>query len=133
MELIIKLNPKYQHIRSNILMMKEPPSAAEAYRLLMQEQTHQELSKTTMYKDQETPIVCRIEKRKFTNRGRMYKTRVVISVIIVRCMGIAWIGVGKFMVTQKITSLIHGKRMGPTRLTQLMQVHKMKGKVLNPN
>ena len=45
MEFLMKMNPKCQHIRSKILMMKELPSAAEAYRILMQEQTHQELSK----------------------------------------------------------------------------------------
>ena len=70
MEFLMKLNPKYQHIKSNILTMKEPPSAAEACRILMQEQTHQELSKTTMHEDQETPIVCRIEKRKFVDKGK---------------------------------------------------------------
>lgn len=36
MEFLMKMNPKYQHIRSNILLMKEMPLAVEAYRILMQ-------------------------------------------------------------------------------------------------
>ena len=69
-EFLMKLNPKYQHIRSNILSMKELPSAAKAYRILMQEQTHQELSKTTLYEDLETHDACRLEKRKFVDKAK---------------------------------------------------------------
>ena len=35
-----KLDVKYQHTRSNILMMKEMPNAVEAYSFLTQEQAH---------------------------------------------------------------------------------------------
>ncbi|CAO2837653.1 unnamed protein product [Amaranthus hypochondriacus] len=64
MEFLMKMNPMYQHIRSNILMMKELPFAAEAYRILIQEQTYQELSKGTLNKDQETPIACKVDNKK---------------------------------------------------------------------
>lgn len=57
-------------------MMKEPPSAAEAYRILMQEQTHQELSKGSNGDEQETPIACRIDnKRKYVNRGKFVQNK----------------------------------------------------------
>ena len=52
-------------------MMKELPSAAEAYRILMQEQTHQELSKGTLSEEQETSIACKIDnKRKHGDKGK---------------------------------------------------------------
>ena len=55
MEFLMKMSPKYQHIRSNILMMKALRSAAEAYRILIQEQTHQELSKKHQVKNKKHP------------------------------------------------------------------------------
>lgn len=44
-QFLMKLDARYQHTRSNILMMKDMPNAAEAYSILTQEQTHQEFSK----------------------------------------------------------------------------------------
>ena len=71
MEFLMKISPKHQHIRSNILMMKEPSSATEAYRILMQEQTHQEFSKGSNGDEQETPIACRVDnKRKFGEKKK---------------------------------------------------------------
>lgn len=69
----MKLDGKYQHTRSNILMMKEMPSAADAYSILTQEQTHQAFSRTIVVgesENQEPSIACRIEKRKFTVNKR---------------------------------------------------------------
>ena len=43
-QFLMKLNAKYQHTRRNILMMKEIPTASDAYKILTQEQAHQELS-----------------------------------------------------------------------------------------
>ncbi|XP_057544033.1 uncharacterized protein LOC130823430 [Amaranthus tricolor] len=42
---LMKLHDNFQQARGNILRMKELPSAAEAYHILLQEQRHQELSK----------------------------------------------------------------------------------------
>ncbi|XP_057532909.1 uncharacterized protein LOC130810800 [Amaranthus tricolor] len=39
-QFLMKLDAKYQHTRSNILMMKEMPTACEAYRILIREKTH---------------------------------------------------------------------------------------------
>ncbi|XP_057533142.1 uncharacterized protein LOC130811022 [Amaranthus tricolor] len=75
MEFLMKMNPKYQHIRSNILMMKELPSAAEAYRILMQKQTHQEQSKKSMNENQETPIACRVDKRKHGEKEKFIQNK----------------------------------------------------------
>ena len=76
MEFLMKMNPKYQHIKSSILMMKEPPSAVEAYRILMQEQTHEELSKSTHVQEQEMPIACKIEnKRKYGEKGKFVQSK----------------------------------------------------------
>ena len=44
-QFLMNLDTRYQHTRSNILMMKDMPTASEAYRILTQAQTHQELSK----------------------------------------------------------------------------------------
>ncbi|CAO2830744.1 unnamed protein product [Amaranthus hypochondriacus] len=43
---LMKLESKYSQVRSNILMMAELPTIAQAYRILMQEQKHQEISNT---------------------------------------------------------------------------------------
>ena len=52
-------------------MMKELPLAAKAYRILMQEQTHQELSKNISSDEQETPIACRVDnKKKYGDKGK---------------------------------------------------------------
>lgn len=56
-------------------MMKELPSAAKAYKILMQEQTHQELSKTTINGNQETPIACRVDKRKYAKKGKFAQNK----------------------------------------------------------
>lgn len=40
----MKLKEGYQHLRTNILMMPALPSLSQAYRLLLQEQRHKELS-----------------------------------------------------------------------------------------
>lgn len=44
---LMKLHDNFQQARGNILRMKELPSAAEAYNILLQEQRHQELSKNS--------------------------------------------------------------------------------------
>lgn len=44
---LMKLHESFQQVRGNILRMKELPSAAEAYNILLQEQRHHELSKLT--------------------------------------------------------------------------------------
>ena len=76
MEFLMKMSPRYQHIRSNILMIKELLSAAEAYRILMQVQTHQELSKGTPSEEHETPIACRADnKRKYGDKGKFVKKK----------------------------------------------------------
>lgn len=44
---LMKLHDSFQQVRGNIFRMKQLPSAAEAYNILLQEQRHQELSKTS--------------------------------------------------------------------------------------
>lgn len=51
------------------------PSAAEAYRIWMQEQTHQELSKESLNENQESPIACRIDKRKHEENGKFTQNK----------------------------------------------------------
>ncbi|CAO2835041.1 unnamed protein product [Amaranthus hypochondriacus] len=71
-QFLMKLDGKYQHTRSNILMMKELPNVAEAYSILTQEKTHQEFSKAMVIEseNQEPSIACRVEKRKFLDNKR---------------------------------------------------------------
>lgn len=67
----MKLDNKYQHTRSMILMRKKMPTPAEAYNILTQEQTHQDFSKNTMFEQQEVPIACRAKKRRtFDNKNK---------------------------------------------------------------
>ena len=43
---LMMLDKKYSQVRSNMLMMIDLPTFAQAYRILLQEETHSELSKT---------------------------------------------------------------------------------------
>lgn len=45
MQFLMKVNEKYSGTRSNILMMNPLPNLSQAYRLLLQEQKHKEISK----------------------------------------------------------------------------------------
>lgn len=63
-QFLMKLHYRYHQTRSNILMMKPTPTAAEAYGILLQEQVHHEIIKNVFNEEQET-MVCRVEKRKF--------------------------------------------------------------------
>lgn len=70
-QFLMKLDGKYQQTRSSILIMKDLPTVSEAYRILIQEQTHQEISKITHTIEQDTSMACRVEKRK--NYDNKYK------------------------------------------------------------
>lgn len=63
----MKLHEKYAQVRSNILMMSELPTINQAYRILMQEQKHQELQKIGMQQSENVALVT--EKRKYVERG----------------------------------------------------------------
>lgn len=62
---LMRLDKKFGQVRSNMLMMTELPTSAQAYRILLQEETHLDLSTT----ETSEPIACRVEKRKFQERG----------------------------------------------------------------
>ena len=70
-QFLMKLDNKYQHTRSMILMRKKMPTAAEAYNILTQQQTHQEFSKNTLSEqNHEVPIACKVEKKRtYDNRN----------------------------------------------------------------
>lgn len=60
---LMKLDKKYKQVRSNMLMMYDLPTLAQAYRILLQEETHLQLSSSG--KDLNESLACRAEKRKF--------------------------------------------------------------------
>lgn len=60
---LMKLDKKYKHVRSNMLMMPDLPTTARAYRILLQEETHLQLS--TSGGNINDTIACRADKRKF--------------------------------------------------------------------
>lgn len=47
MQFLMKVNPKYNQVRTNILMMDDLPTSSVIYRLLQQEERHKEVSKLT--------------------------------------------------------------------------------------
>lgn len=71
----MKLDAIYQNTRTNILMMKEMPTAADAYNILTQDHIHQEFSKGSNTDYQENVVVCRVEKRKFNDTNKRYKNK----------------------------------------------------------
>ena len=134
MEFLMKMSPKYQHIRSNILMMKDLPSAADSYRILMKEQTHQELSKNTSSEEQETSIAYRVDnKSKYGDKGKFVLTRKEgITVTIVKFRGILWRDVGNFMAILQITNKIHGEKILLGKLMLHKTTLKLKKDILSP-
>lgn len=73
-QFLMKLDTKYQQTRSSILIMKELPIVSEAYRILIQEQTHQEISKVGKSEIQEG-FACRVDKRKYEKYPNDYKVQ----------------------------------------------------------
>lgn len=71
---LMKLDKKFKQVRSNMLMMPDLPIAAQAYRILLQEETHLMLS-TNRGSNNES-MACRVEKHKAQERGvsRSYNT-----------------------------------------------------------
>ena len=60
----MRLDKKYSQVRSNMLMMAELPTSAQAYRILLQEETHLDLSTT----EQNDSMACKVEKRKYQEK-----------------------------------------------------------------
>ena len=44
MHFLMKVNDNFQQVRTNIFIMEQPPTISQAYRLLLQEQRHKELT-----------------------------------------------------------------------------------------
>lgn len=61
----MKLDAKYKHTRSSLIMMKELPSMSEIYGILVQEQVHQGITKGDLGDIQENSMAYRVEKRKY--------------------------------------------------------------------
>ena len=75
-QFLIKLDDRYHQARSSILMLKDVPTVSEAYGILLQEQTHQEISKGGHTSANEEGIACRVHKRKSTdNRSKFGNKR----------------------------------------------------------
>ncbi|CAO2832540.1 unnamed protein product [Amaranthus hypochondriacus] len=67
MQFLMKLDPKYSQVRTNILMMNELPSASLIYRLLQQEERHKEVSKLAV-----TPtdsMAFAVDRKKYYSRS----------------------------------------------------------------
>ena len=65
----MRLDKKYSQVRSNMLMIADLPTSAQAYRISLQEETHLELS-TTETKDS---LACRVEKRIERGYGKTFR------------------------------------------------------------
>ncbi|XP_074374775.1 uncharacterized protein LOC141715196 [Apium graveolens] len=63
---LMKLNNNYSNVRSNILMMDTLPSLPQAYRMLLQEQRHREISRIVPNIVESTAFAA--EKRTYNNR-----------------------------------------------------------------
>lgn len=62
---LIRLDKKFGQVRSNMLMMAELPTSAQAYRILLQEKTHLDISSI----ETNDSMVYRVNKRKFQENG----------------------------------------------------------------
>ena len=64
---LIKLNKRYSQVRSNMLMMADLPTSAQAYSFLLKEEKHLEIS--TNAPEVNESLACRVEKRTFEERN----------------------------------------------------------------
>lgn len=62
---LMRLDKIFGQVRSNMLMMTELPTSAQAYRILLQEETHLDLSATEI----NDSMAYRVDKRKFQERA----------------------------------------------------------------
>ena len=56
---------KYSHVRTNMLMMDELPTSGQAYRILLQEETHLGLNAPEV----NDTLACRVEKRRIQEKN----------------------------------------------------------------
>ena len=102
---LMRLDKNFGQVRSNMLMMTELPTSAKAYRILLQEETHFDISSI----EASVTIACRrtkenTKKRSLTRAAQnMEKPRNNnFFVITVRSVVIPKIGVGKLLDTLQI-------------------------------
>ena len=65
---LMRLDKRYSQVRSNILMMVDLLTSAQAYKILLQEETHLELSTT----ETNDSLACKVEKRKKRGYGKSF-------------------------------------------------------------
>ena len=65
---LMRLDKKYCQDRSNMLMMADLPTSAQAYKILLQEETHLELSTA----ETNESLAYKVEKRKERTYGRSF-------------------------------------------------------------
>lgn len=120
----MKLDIKYQQARNSILMLKDVPTVSEAYGILLQEQTHQEISKGGHIPVSEEGIVCKADKRKYVDtkvaNQEIKRLTPIFTVSIARSMVTPLIDVGKYMGIPQISSLTLGKRKIPPMEEQIL-------------
>lgn len=67
MTFLMKLDPQFNQVRTNLLMTKELPDVTEVYRMLLQEESHKELSKVPILSE---PMAFSTDKRKYNEKGK---------------------------------------------------------------
>lgn len=70
MQFLMKLDPQYSQIRTNLLMLPDLPSIQDVYRMLLQEECHRELST-----DHQTtkPMAFGVDRRKLPSNATHFK------------------------------------------------------------
>ncbi|XP_057525820.1 uncharacterized protein LOC130805167 isoform X2 [Amaranthus tricolor] len=73
MQFLMKLDPKYNQVLTNILMMNELPNASIIYRLLQQEERHKEVSKLATTSTDS--MVFAVDRRKHYHNSHEHSTQ----------------------------------------------------------
>ena len=112
---LIRLDKKFGQVRSNMLMMAELPTSAQAYRILLQEKTHLDISSI----ETNDSMVYRVNKRKFQENGSAKnnseygkaKKQNFFFVTILKLVVTLMIGVGKLLGIQQISKETLGREV----------------------
>lgn len=129
----MKVDNKFAQVRTNILMMQQLPNLSQAYRMLAQEQKHQELSLLTPSEG----LAFNVQGSGNYGNRPFYKNNgagasghgptvraqgipigflpltkgpiMVTTALTVRWQVIVWRGVGRYMVHHLVISFTHGR------------------------
>ena len=111
----MQLDERFKQVKNTILLLHKLPTPSNTYRMILQDQVLQELTKVNVIND---CLACNFEKRKWIDKNKSLqgKDQGKTSkgppgfVIIVKFMATILISAGKYMAIQQKSNPIHERK-----------------------